>query len=307
MFGTRDSFEYGVCQACGALSLESPPADPSRYYPAEYWGPERIGRLGRGIRSLRDRHVLLGGAGRVGRWIASRRPYGNTALEHWARRRQPTPAARILDVGCGDGRLVRALAAAGFRRVSGVDPYLPESSAGPTPEGARLIRGHLADIEGTYDLVMFHHSLEHMPDHHGILRAARGMVREGGVALVRMPVMGSAAWEEYREDWVQIDAPRHLLLHTREGFRTLARAAGFRLAEIVDDSEPFQFWGSELYRRGMPLSEHRDRLEDVFTPAEREAFVQRTDEVKRLGRGDQAAYFLEPVDAQPSKAARTRS
>jgi hypothetical protein len=140
---------------------------------------------------------------------------------------------------------------------------------------------------------MFHHSLEHMPGHQAVLQAARDRLAGGGVVLVRMPLVSSDAFERYREHWVQIDAPRHLLLHTERGFRDLARSAGLDVADIVYDSEAFQFWGSELYRRGLALDAWRERPGELFGDAELAAFQAEAEAVNARGRGDQAAFFLQ--------------
>jgi len=35
----------------------------------------------------------------------------------------------------------------------------------------------------------------------------------GGWCVIRIPTVSSFAWEHYREQWVQLDAPRHFFLH----------------------------------------------------------------------------------------------
>ena len=71
------------------------------------------------------------------------------------------PDSRILDVGYGDGALLNSLSASGYRdpgHRSFVEPTHPHEPA------VRTYRRTLDDEPGTYDIVMLHHSLEHMPD-----------------------------------------------------------------------------------------------------------------------------------------------
>ena len=78
-------------------------------------------------------------------------------------------------------------------------------------------RSSLEDIESGWDLIMFHHSLEHMTDHIEVLRSAKEKLAAGGACLVRIPV-ANWAWQHYGANWVQLDAPRHLIIHTLRVF-----------------------------------------------------------------------------------------
>jgi hypothetical protein len=74
------------------------------------------------------------------------------------------------------------------------------------------------------------------------------------VLLVRIPIV-AFAWREYRTAWVALDAPRHTLLPTERGMRTMIERAGGCVDAVVYDSTALQFWGSELYRSGKTLAE----------------------------------------------------
>ena len=97
-------------------------------------------------------------------------------------------------------------------------------------------------------------------------------------------------WEHYRENWVQLDAPRHLFLHTRASLQLLAEQTGLNIGKWVCDSTDFQYLGSELYRKGVPLN--GANLESYFTKAERKAFVAKSKVANARQRGDQATIIL---------------
>jgi hypothetical protein len=160
---------------------------------------------------------------------------------------------RILAVGCGSGALLSGMASFGFSRLEGVDPYLKE------PINAKFYKIMNVDVKTlkgeTYDLILMNHSLEHVPDQIETLTAIRGLLDDRGVCRIEVPVADCEAWLAYGTDWVEIDAPRHFFLHTRKSFAIASAAAGLEVYRIVDVGTPFEFWGSELYRRGLPFFE----------------------------------------------------
>jgi hypothetical protein len=150
-------------------------------------------------------------------------------------------------------------------------------------------KGTLSDVEGKWDLIMFHHSLEHIEDQRGTLARVGQLLGPDGWCLIRVPTVDSDAWDEYRDRWVQLDAPRHLTLHSMASMERLADSAGLRVEAVVHDSTAFQFEGSELYRRGRPLS---DLARSGVPRGQRRAYATRAAALNRVGRGDQAAFFL---------------
>jgi SAM-dependent methyltransferase len=210
---------------------------------------------------------------------------------------------RILDVGCGRGQLLSLLHRAGFRDLQGVDPFLPEDLE--VLPGLVVRRQSLESLQEDFDLVMFHHVLEHIAEGGRALAAARARLRSGGRILVRIPTVDGAAWERYRENWVQLDAPRHFHLHSRASLELLAAQAGLAVRQCWCDSSAFQFWASELYRAGKPAlgaTGRPLRLEDHFTPAQLAAFERDTAALNASGRGDQLAVVLTPLPGEESKS-----
>jgi len=294
MFGTRERFGYLDCAGCGCVQIAAYPPDIARHYPPGYYahGASREDRDG----AARRLGALFRRAPPLWRWWigdgALRRllPGRTAESRHLA---MLGPEARILDVGCGSGEGLRRLDALGFHRAEGADPFI---AADIFHRGRLLVRrASLAELDGVYDAVTLHHALEHMPDQHGVFRQLRRLLAPGGVVLLRIPVVGGEAWRTYGADWVQLDAPRHFHLHSRHSLGVLAAASGFAVRRIVDDSTSFQFWGSELYRRGIPLNDPRSPAVTrgaTFTKAEMAAFTRRARAANAAGQGDQVAALL---------------
>jgi SAM-dependent methyltransferase len=188
------------------------------------------------------------------------------------------------------------LSAQGFRRLTGVDPYVTHDLE--YRGGVRVLKRTLDELEGRFDFAMIHHAFEHMPNPLGALKNLRRVLAPEKFLLLRIPI-ASAAWEEYGVHWVQLDAPRHFHLHTESSMAILADQAGFRIRDVVYDSGEFQFWGSEQYRMGIPLQDPRSHAVDPsrspFTPGQLSSFRARAAEWNQARRGDQACFFLQAL------------
>lgn len=303
-YGSRDTFEYLECADCGCLQIAAVPDNLQDYY-RDYYSLHReirtgTSRLERWFRRGRLRRAL--GRSRNPLWGLVER-VAPKAPAQWLQRAKVDVDARVLDVGSGRGDRLQALYRQGFGNLHGVDPFIDTDLH--YPNGVMVRRCTLAEVQGEYDLVMAHHSLEHMPDQHGAMAALRRLLAPGGCLLIRIPVKSGAAWRHYGEHWVQLDAPRHLFLHTEQSLLRLAAAHGLEVVDSFYDSTDFQFIGSELYRRDIPLIE--GDVEALFPAPERAEFRRRARELNQGRDGDQACFVLRPSRQradQPAESVR---
>jgi len=295
MLGRRDRFDYYACDGCGALQIAAYPANLGDYYPKTYYSlshGRRSGRLRRVSRWLRRRRAAheLGGLDPVGAVLTRLR--GPRECYQWFRFAKLGFASSILDVGCGDGVLLRMLREDGFTALEGVDPFTPEQDR---VQDGFVIRSSLAEVTRPVDLILLDDSMEHMPDQPGVLAALRKICGPSTWVCLSLPVVGQA-WRTYRTDWVQLDPPRHFYLHTERSVELLARRAGLTVAAVHYDSTAFQFWGSEQYRRDVPLQDQRSHAlgssGGLFAPEQLRDWERQAQELNRARDGDHATFFL---------------
>jgi SAM-dependent methyltransferase len=243
--GLGGDFDYRKCCQCGALSLTVVPADLARYYGLGYYSfGSRSRPIWKGWRrwesniknELSTGQRLNRSAGRVWRHLA-------LGLD-----------ARVLDVGCGDGKWLHELHHRGYKCLSGIDFFLePElERTSPFP----IHRKSIEDELGGWDLISYHHVLEHVADPAKEIAAARARLRPGGCLLVRIPVADSWARYRFGTCWVQWDAPRHLWLPTRLVLRQLAQAHDLTVEYEADESTAFSLWASAGYEKGFSGFDH---------------------------------------------------
>jgi SAM-dependent methyltransferase len=301
MFGTRAEFQYFQCASCQCLQIETVPSNIAEHYPPSYYsfspsGPKGEPAWRRGLKSAALRY-RFDGQGALGRLAASLFELP-PEIASWLAASAVRPDSRLLDVGSGQGVLLRQLAGWGFTSLTGADPFISADLS--YPDGVRVLRRRLSELSGEFDCIMMHHSFEHMDRPQEVLTEARRLLAPGGKVLVRIPLCSSAAYREYGVDWVQLDAPRHFFLHSHKSMSLLAESCGFSVESVFYDSTAFQFWGSEQYRRGIalraPNSYAESRKRSTFSTQDIAAFAARAQTLNAQEDGDQAGFVLTVAD-----------
>ena len=296
MFGTHDQFDYLECANCGCLRLLDLPGNWSRYYPPSYYSLQPPAPHHNALETAVLRawtRSSLNGNGLVDRLLA--RFVARPRVIRWARQAGITLDSPVLDVGSGGGQILSRMHQCGFKHLTGVDPFV---STDPAPgAGYRLLKKELTEIDGHFDFIMLHHSFEHMADHDAVLAKLRQLVAPGGSVLIRTPVV-AFAWRKYGVDWVQLDPPRHLLIHTAQSIQSLAERARFALETTSYESNEFQFWASEQYHQGIPLHDPRSYAHglagSIFTKAQIQGYREQAARLNQAQDGDSAAFLLRP-------------
>ena len=288
-FGLREEFEYFECSSCGCLQIVEIPSDLSKYYPQNYYSfsaPNDGNVLKQYLKRKWISHAL-GRQSLIGQMLVKR--WGVPQLAQWVEQAGVGFGQAILDIGCGTGHLLLVLRNAGFSNLTGIDTHLARDFH--YRNGVVVLKRALDDIEGVYDFVMLHDSFEHMPDPLSTLWNVHRLLKPNRFALIRMPVARSYARQIYGVDWVQLDAPRHLFVHTEESLRILASTVGFEIATVIYDSTSFQFWGSEQHKRGIPLCA-TNFSNSMFSKEELEIFGAKAEMLNLEGKGDHACFYL---------------
>ena len=296
MLGLRDTFTYFQCSDCGCLQIANSPEDMSKYYPSDYYS------FSRG----KKKSQIFGFKKNVKRLVNEYAVFNNGIIGKFLYMAFPEPSMRclsripigksmsILEIGSGDGAFLLDLAEIGFTKVVGIDPYIEEDIS--YNKEVRVFKQTIEDVSGKWDIILFHHSFEHCEDPKAVLMHVSKLLDYQGICIIRVPTVSSFAWEYYRTDWVQLDAPRHFFIPSIRSMELLAEKASLHLIDIKYDSTDFQFWGSEQYRNDISLFSKSSYLinprKSMFNYKDIRLFKKRAKQLNAEKQGDQAALIF---------------
>lgn len=298
LHGSREKFRYFQCSNCGCLQISCIPTDLARFYPADYqvykdYSRKAHNKVRRLLESRQVLHELTGGNW-IGRLLA--KTYSAPDYAKWCKFMGVGLDAKILDVGCGNGKLLSRMVVGGFAHLRGIDPFIQKDIA--FNQGAQIYKRdlptHIAVSHEKYDLVMLHHSFEHMENPRQVLKWCTQLMTDDGWLLIRIPLADSDAWEQYRENWFQLDPPRHLFVHTSKSMHQLVKQCGLYIEAEERDSTGDQFIYSELYRRDIPANAPRSQR-TIFSKKQIREYAERAQSLNSTGRGDQGVFYSKKV------------
>jgi len=298
MYGYRDEFKYFHCMHCGCLQINKIPTDLDKYYPKDYYSYSKPNISSNNfIKYFKQKRsdYCIGRKNFIGMLIS--KFYGITDWQEWFKKIKINYSDKILDVGSGNGDLLLNMKMEGFKNLYGIDPYLQEDSILHNEVNLKKIDIH--EVDDSFDMIMLNHSFEHMPDPLNVLNKINSLLLQFKFLMIRIPVMGTKAWNTYRENWFSLDAPRHLHIQTLESMDILSSKTGFKIYDVVFDSGENQFWGSEQYRNNICLYDKNSYLmnpkNSMFTKSIISKYKKEAKYLNEIQQGDSAIFYLQKL------------
>ncbi len=257
MQNTREEFEYFECEECHSLQISDVPENLGDYYGENYYSYA--------MKEDPDRKYNT--------------PVNNTD--------------KILDVGCGTGVWLVNMADNGYGNLFGCDPFIDHDIHYGDRVHIRKCTIHEMEGEGTFDRVRMSDSFEHMTDPEEALKSAAKLIKDDGVIEMGIPTYPNVAFELFGPHWYQIDAPRHITLHSRKSIEYLADKAGLEVAAYQYNSNCAQMLRSFFYEHGVPFNDITSELVSRFFDQKNiEEFTAKSTECNEKGYGDHMNVIL---------------
>ena len=141
------------------------------------------------------------------------------------------PPGDVFDVGCGLGWLLSALDD-GWRKL-GVE--VSAFAASHAREHGEIFTGTLLDCpfaEGSFDLVVMHHVIEHMADPVANIVKLGALLRPGGHLVLGTPDFDSGCARRFGANYRLLHDPTHVSLFSNDSMHRFLRDHGFTITAV---------------------------------------------------------------------------
>ena len=255
LLGKGGDFTYCVCKKCGSMYLSQVPNDLSEYYTnSDYYSFNRNESL--------LRNFVVKYSFEQSRIISGFLQFFMIVDQYSSNLQKVTKYkdVRLLDVGSGAGVNLNYIKGIGFENLLGVDPYIDKDIECPV----RVLKTDLPNLDHSlrFDVIIFNHSLEHMNNPKEQLIEAKNRLRKGGAIIVSLPIVSKYALDKFGENWVGIDAPRHLFIPSLAGFNILVEQAGLKISCYDFYSGTGNFINSIRYKKNKKI--HSTGMRDLI-------------------------------------------
>ncbi|MHC4865117.1 MAG: class I SAM-dependent methyltransferase [Planctomycetota bacterium] len=226
-----DRFGLNRCLSCRAVFLSPQPTEEqlARAYDDTYYGPGET-KFTAPIEKALDHF----------RWARARRVRSYIA-----------PQAKVLDVGCGNGRFLGYLIKRGFGAYGTELPGRAAERAAQIPQ-LNLKVGPLEDAgftEGFFDAICMWHVFEHLTAPKETLEIVRNILKPEGYLFMSLPNIDSLQSRLFKGRWLHLDPPKHPFLLGPKDLTAQMKLLGFSLMKIRHfslEQNPFGFQQSIL-------------------------------------------------------------
>lgn len=234
---TGRDYEYGSCvnnftlvrcNNCSHVYLNPKPAldefstiYPNNYYAYDFLNKKKFSLAKLGKRFIEKKYIKL-----------YRNLIGNNGS--------------ILDVGCGDGRLLALLKKTKncTWNLYGVD-FNKEGNKIAKEKGIYIYEGKFEEVEisaGSFDLVIMNEVIEHLYDPFESLLKVKNILKLGGYFVIETPCLGSWDYKLFKNAyWGGYHIPRHLNIFSRKTIKLILEKANFEIVKEESLLSP-PFW-----------------------------------------------------------------
>jgi len=253
MYDNAGSFEYFECPHCNCLQIVNVPENLNDFYGERY--------------------------------------YSYTTPTDTKTKGTAPDSKRVLDVGCGAGAMLCNMAANGVQNPVGCDPFISADIA--YENGVKIYKKSIHEMEGQFDIIMLNDSFEHMSDPHEVFESLKRLLAPKGVVRMTLPMYPNLAFDTYQENWYQLDAPRHIILHSLRSLSILAEKHGLKIARCTFDSNDSSLLRSFFYKKGVTFFKQDPKeVFKYFTKTELIEMNKKISLANQKAHGDHATLFF---------------
>lgn len=220
LYNTAGTYRLVCCDACGLKFVNPRPALDAlgKHYPDDYHCYRAVEDAPLWLQPTARMEVRAAAAGRL---RSIERVIGKLRAD-----------MEILDVGCGRNVLLELIQRTRGARGLGIEMKTETAQYVRDVLNMPVINGTLLDAQlqsARFDLLVMLEYLEHEPDPLRILSEARRVLKPGGHIAIEIPDPEGLPARLFKDRWVNLDLPRHLVFFDRKTLRRALAETGFEI------------------------------------------------------------------------------
>lgn len=159
--------------------------------------------------------------------------------------------SKVLDIGCGNGTFLNDIKGKTGCQVMGVDISETAVLSARESYGLEIFKGTIEEVPfplNSFDLITAWWSLVHVNNPDETLLKMATLLNDDGYLIVGVPNFNSFNARFFKNEWMHLDAPRHLCIHTPSTIKNMLEKNGFSVKKIIYDRNISGLFGSLQYR-----------------------------------------------------------
>lgn len=171
----------------------------------------------------------------------------------------------VLDIGCAEGRLLKAFHDYGCR-CWGIEHAAYPLQRFLKEDSIKYQQGDLQTLdlkEGSFDLVVLWHVLEHMDEPGAVLKRIYRLLSPEGILVLAVPNFSSLEAKRFKDSWFHLDIPWHKYHFSDTTMECLIRKSDLRVIKLNTfcfEQGPYGLFQSILNKMGWAKNEFYEAL-----------------------------------------------
>lgn len=167
----------------------------------------------------------------------------------------PSKKGTLIDVGCGDGRMVHLTSLLGWDAYGiEIDPAAVQKAK---QQGLKIYEGGYQELKKhklSFDRVICSHVIEHVHDPLEMINCIKDALKPGGILILSSPNSTSAMRDYFGQNWRGLEAPRHLAIPSAKSLKKLIENLDFKVYQHINHGYPTVLESIRIERRSKTVN-----------------------------------------------------
>jgi ubiquinone/menaquinone biosynthesis C-methylase UbiE len=194
-------------------------------------------------------------------------------------------SGKILDIGCGWGAFLNNA------RKNNFEVYGLEICKKMKDYGTNHLHISISDKdfldesydENFFDVIIFNHSLEHLPKQKNVFEKVNRILKTGGLFCGIVPNFNSVCSKFYKENWYWLDSNYHYIHYTPNSLKSTMKSFKFKCLEQYTDIDDYT------------LSNINEAINNLYgyNKDESDVLKYKRKKLERMNLGEAIIFFYE--------------